>query len=598
MSIRFHHACALTVVFTLLLISQGCNRAARQEFRRSYATLPAPMENLTEMSDIPADGYSSSTLPTLSFPYLQLPDVSDEEVVASTEIETNPLTDLPPRAMSLSDVVETMLANNLNIQITEIDRRIAEDQIGVEESIFDLLVGGNIATGKNRTHMAISAFDPATGKRISNNSNLPSTWNKQTGGAASVQQLLKSGGTLSLEYGVSRSESQRRMTVPDPTWRDELSFEFAHPLLRRAGSFGVLAGIRIARNNRNIAHQEWRRILMDEVEGVTRRYWDLVFAVNRARVTRLSLEQAYSLLDTNRKKFAVGFMASVDVLQAEAGVASRVEDLILDIQAINEIQDDLKRRMRVGPGHEMWDFAIVPTETPAIEEEVFDVEECLRDAFQRRPELSSLQKRMANLDIDEYLTINDLLPNLNYFLRYSIYGVGGDYYKAQERMVDRDWRSWSTGLEFSYPLQNGEARHRREQSRQRIERTFLEHDRLVEGITQEVRSAMRQVEVARERIETTRAQTEFEVQKLAAELKRNEAGLSTSKDVLDFQEDLAQARSRYLKALIDHRQALIQLDFMRGRILESCGVNEEDAWAELPNKWGENPTERWKKSRD
>ena len=61
-----------------------------------------------------------------------------------------------------------------------------------------------------------------------------------------------------------------------------------------------------------------------------------------------------------------------------------------------------------------------------------------------------------------------------------------------------------------------------------------------------------------QRIETTRAARELAEQRLDAEQKRFEVGMSTSFLVIQAQRDLAQARNNALQAVLDYQLALVQ----------------------------------------
>jgi hypothetical protein len=66
-----------------------------------------------------------------------------------------------------------------------------------------------------------------------------------------------------------------------------------------------------------------------------------------------------------------------------------------------------------------------------------------------------------------------------------------------------------------------------------------------------------QLEQNRERIETTRLGRELSEQRLDAEQKRFEVGMSTNFNVIQAQRDLAVARNNELQAQLDYQLALI-----------------------------------------
>ncbi|MEO1087719.1 MAG: TolC family protein, partial [Acidobacteriota bacterium] len=59
---------------------------------------------------------------------------------------------------------------------------------------------------------------------------------------------------------------------------------------------------------------------------------------------------------------------------------------------------------------------------------------------------------------------------------------------------------------------------------------------------------------------------------LEAERKRYENGLSTSFQVLEIQEDLSEAQSSEVAAIIGYRQALTAFHVATGELLESYGI--------------------------
>jgi outer membrane protein TolC len=60
--------------------------------------------------------------------------------------------------------------------------------------------------------------------------------------------------------------------------------------------------------------------------------------------------------------------------------------------------------------------------------------------------------------------------------------------------------------------------------------------------------------------------------KLEAETERFNVGLSTTKNVLDFQKDLATAEGNELKAITDYNRSLANLEKVRGTSLEQHGI--------------------------
>src|SRR5205807_3833298 len=73
----------------------------------------------------------------------------------------------------------------------------------------------------------------------------------------------------------------------------------------------------------------------------------------------------------------------------------------------------------------------------------------------------------------------------------------------------------------------------------------------------EIRQTVMQLDQNRQRIETTRLGRELSEQRLDAEQKRFEVGMSTNFNVIQAQRDLAVARNSELQAQLDYQLALI-----------------------------------------
>jgi outer membrane protein TolC len=123
-----------------------------------------------------------------------------------------------------------------------------------------------------------------------------------------------------------------------------------------------------------------------------------------------------------------------------------------------------------------------------------------------------------------------------------------------------DYPTWTFGVQFSYPLGNStaeanlaRARIERDQAAARLRSTEL-------TAVREVRQTALRLEQNRQRIETTKLARELAEQRLDAEQKRFEVGMSTSFLVIQAQRDLAIARNGELQALLEYQLSVIAFE--------------------------------------
>ncbi|KKK88631.1 hypothetical protein LCGC14_2741220, partial [marine sediment metagenome] len=92
----------------------------------------------------------------------------------------------------------------------------------------------------------------------------------------------------------------------------------------------------------------------------------------------------------------------------------------------------------------------------------------------------------------------------------------------------------------------------------------------------EVRTAVREIKKNAESIKATEKAQELAQKRLEAEEMKFKVGRSTSLEVLRAQDNLTIAEGKAVKALVDYRISLGDLDAVQGNILEKNNIIIED----------------------
>jgi len=95
---------------------------------------------------------------------------------------------------------------------------------------------------------------------------------------------------------------------------------------------------------------------------------------------------------------------------------------------------------------------------------------------------------------------------------------------------------------------------------------------LEKTIILEVREAVRQIKTDVKRIQASRIARKLAEEKLSAEEKKFEVGLSTSFNVLEFQTDLAEEQSSELKAIVDYKKSRVKFRGVLATTLENYNI--------------------------
>ncbi len=134
---------------------------------------------------------------------------------------------------------------------------------------------------------------------------------------------------------------------------------------------------------------------------------------------------------------------------------------------------------------------------------------------------------------------------------------GGSYGNSLTDALSTNYYDWEFGVKFSYPLGNRSAKSKLSASRLEKAQLILGIKDLEKKIILEVRESARQLKTDSKRIKAATVAKKLAEEKLKAEEKKFEVGLSTSFNVLKFQEDLAEAQSNEIKTIIDYKQSRI-----------------------------------------
>lgn len=461
--------------------------------------------------------------------------------------------------LSLDQAVAVALQQNLGLVIERYTR--TQQRLGITQSLglYDLLADSTLRATDSR--------GPATNQVQGTQSNSQNV-------NFSFRQRIPIGGDVSLGLEAQRFETNSRFQQ-NLTYSPSFTFAYDQPLLRNFGRLANERSILVAQTNSHISRQEFERQVTATVQQVEDAYWNLVGAREQLVVAQQSLGLARELNERNRIEIEVGTKAPLELVQSEASIASREEDIIRATSNIGDAEDQLRQLLNL-PAGDLWQKAILPTTPPETEHIAIDVDQAIATAFSERPELRTEALRVAQAKVDADFFRNQLRPSLNLHVDYGLSGGAERFSDALDQLTGLDFRTWTAQLLFAYPIQNRAARAQSAIANLDVERFQTQLDQQKTVIATEVRRAARAVETAAKQIDAARISREFQEKNLDAEKKRYENGMSTSFQITQIQEDVTQARSNEVTATIAYRTALAEYYRVIGRLLEQQGVAVDD----------------------
>ena len=202
-----------------------------------------------------------------------------------------------------------------------------------------------------------------------------------------------------------------RDSLFNPSYTGGLALTLTQPLLRNAGIDVTKTFIRIAQNNATVEEHVFRDRVLTVLATVEQTYWEVVFANENLKVAEAALKAAQELLASNRAKAKAGIMSIVDVLQAEAAVASRVEQVLVADKTIRDQEDQLRRLLNPAEEDLRQDVRLTPLDQPVVSLEPISLQEAIDTAIEQRPEIVQAKKNMETSDLNTKFAKNQTPPD-------------------------------------------------------------------------------------------------------------------------------------------------------------------------------------------
>ena len=533
--------------------------------------------------------------------------------------------------ISLQDAVDLALQNNLAIVIERYVPWIAEANIlRTLSGAAPLATTGTIgALGT----IPAQNFDPLlTGtfsldqKTVPVNNPLTAGTGASSGAATTTSQLnthtaigdlvytqgFHTGTSFTATFNNVRASSSSASNFFSPSVTSNFIIQANQNLLN---GFGLLANehyILIAKVNKKIADQLFMQQIITSITAVGNAYWELVYARGTVDVAREEIELANKLYSDNKKQVDVGTLAPLEIVQAEAQVATANQALIVAQTTVLQDQLTLLNLISKNPNSPaLRTVEIVPTDSANVappEVEKLPLEDLVTEAVTKRPDVLQAGIQITGDDINVRATKNALLPILTLSAYYATEGLTGNSKVftctplapattcvAPPQILSGLGTALSNEFTGLYPEYNAQVTFTipiLNRSAQANNITALLDKRSDEASLQQtvnnaaidVRNAQITLEQARITLAAAVKTRDLDQQTLDAEQKKLQLGASTLFNVVTDQNTLVAAESAEVRARVNLVEGKVNFDRAMARTLEVYNITVADAKSGQPVK--------------
>ena len=476
------------------------------------------------------------------------------------------------RPLSIDEAVKLALEQNLGIQIQRIDPQIQD--IGISQ--------------------ARSFWAPSVSSSLSRQSQTTASTSSLSGGANGItngcfrrappSQTLPGVRQATANWNNSRFTTTNLFQSFSPQLTSNLNLAFTQPLLRNFSIDQIRQQVEVSKKVRNLSDVTLEAVITQTARTVKDAYWDLSYAIANLKAQQESMALSQQSLKDNQKRVEIGTMAPIDIVAAQAEVASNESGVIVAEAAIKRAQDQLRALILDPSTAGFWEMAFEPTDAAPFIEQTIDVNAAVRNALDRRTDIRSAKNSLEQSDVNIRYFKNQIMPDVNAQVNYITTGVGGTLLSPVDLQAialggtpnrsvvgDRGFGSvlgdvfqnsfpnWTVGVQIAYPLGSSTAQANLARAKLQYQQAQEQMRSLELNVTLQVRDAGRNVQTNQKRVQASRASRELQEKKLEAEEKKLAAGMSSTFLVLQAQRDLSLARTVEIQAISDYNKS--QVDF-------------------------------------
>ncbi len=390
--------------------------------------------------------------------------------------------------------------------------------------------------------------DPSTGDPI-----ILSTKGARYSTTLSIRQPLPTDGVVSLNGVLNRTQDDLIKYTPDKkTYYARTFVKFDQPILQpnRIQMDIRRAELQLEETELGARDEQFRI-----VSEVSRSYFDLFDWTVQADLAEQRQERMERIYTTGQRLLEEGVLAEVSMLQLEVERGAALDRASTATGRLAREKEDFKQQIGLSLDDLIELDSAIDWEPASIDEQAV-----LSRALAERSDLlrTYMRRERQEMDIRERRAEGSLTGSVS--LTLGLEGRGGHMDDFYDALGDPD-QARGAAINFSLPLWDwGRNRARILSKQTEIDQNYLTEGETMRTIQREVAGVVDRVREAEERLDVLQRSTEAAQRSFQLTFEQFEAGEIGVQDLLLTENRFAEARSSYLRAYLDYRRALIDLD--------------------------------------
>ncbi len=321
----------------------------------------------------------------------------------------------------------------------------------------------------------------------------------------------------------------------------------------------IFTGLKLERNSdiadytAQATQKDYEKDKSDLIYNIKSAYWNLMQALELQKVVDENVEQMKAHLKDVQSWMGQGMITNNEVLKVQVQLSDarlRQIDMRNNVQlakiALNSLIGlplDSDFKLTTSIKHEPRTFG--------------DLQSLVRQAYERRPELQSMEYKIKAGDAAVSLAQSNWFPQIYLVGNYLSARPNQRIFPTKDEFKD----TWDVGLSVSFDLWNwGQTVHQTDQARAQLSQAQDGLAQLKDGVTLEVTRQFLNLTRSKERIGVAEQGVKQAEENYRITSGKFKQGLALNTDLLDAEVALLQAKTNYTQALVDFEIAEAALE--------------------------------------
>lgn len=443
-------------------------------------------------------------------------------------------------SLSLEQCIQFAITNSYEVKLARLDFLIAQtDQLDAE-SIYDAMLEAEISYEKDK-RQGSSSLSPSLTRT--------NTYSTKT------TKTLPSGTELTFSLSDTRLWNDSSFVTVNPSHTAEAELEARQPIGKNI--FGYIDRRDIAKTvltiqNADLDTKEKIEALLAKIDKA---YWEWAQAKKSLAIYRDLLERANELHLANTRNYDTGLIEKGDFLASQANVLIREKELLSAQNSYRRAEEKVKLLINLDAEEQ-----IHPKDDLEYRAIDFLLEDCLVQAFKTRRDYLKAKRDIDIKNIVLETKANARWPEIDLVASLAANGVDSGFGRALNNITTDDNTDYYAGIEITIPFENRKAKAAFNKAQHNKEKAILSLKSIERAIVTEVGDAFRDYNTHNTSLDKLQEAMRLELEKLKEEEKRFQAARSSTKRLIDYQQDYLYAQLALASGLLDLEKARVNLE--------------------------------------